>query len=278
MSKITLQYAELVELTKLYLLREHPKTYCQTTLENRDFFRKWTPPKLATPKEALVPPQQPIPQESIKQDIILPKPNLKPKPQNNIARQPIIKKPEETQEDKKNIILELPTPANSDLAEWKQFFSSHFPNFPLNDTIPFDSEAKRLKVGCKTISSFAPVLLLSNETDPTSQTFLQNLSNAITLHVAPCQIVFINNEINFGDIWRSQIIRLILSTKSLLEKIPELKTHHRMDINSKQFLKNIHFIEFLDPQTYLQNPSLKHELWKAIRHEWSQIGLHSETD
>lgn len=242
------QYNELIALTKLYLLKELPEAhsiYC--SIENRDFFKKWTPPKTAPQqtiqtKQVETAPKQP--------EIVVKEPKATPIPKEIPTA---VEKKKETQVQPKTTILEEIAILPHDQTGWKKFISQEFPQHTILPHIPSDAEAKIFKEAFK--HSQPPIWIIAKTSTSEERSFYENLSKAIQQHLGPSKIFYYSQESDLIELTNQKEIRLVLSSAE--------------EVGSK--IVNSKFILLKSFHDYQSDAALKRTLWNTIRQTWSEI-------
>lgn len=182
-----------------------------------------------------------------------------------------LQKPKGSTESKSAIQLEkLSAPNEINIEEFKQLMKTHFPHYPLQDTILGNPAAQSPGPNKPKTSSIPPVAILSFYTDSPSQTFLINLAGAIEKQGIAARIFSafkINQEGKWNSFLNANGLKLILASVDQFQTIPALlKSYKAVHPSSPQLqkLEEIDVLPIFDPSEYLSNPQLKTALWKAV--------------
>lgn len=284
MNSIKEQYAELVALTQLFLLREFsikdkqitdPQTYTffKTQLPKEPIqcpsiqpvSIKTTPPKPTVNSMPLTPPS---PIASLPPITPPPEP-AKPEPQieKPIAPAPMIKK---------NSVIAfepLPHPVPVDFHEIKQIFKEHFSHYPILEEIPSDQQAKTIKNAWQIEQNIPPIIILSFNEQEKSRAFLHAIADAISRHLAPARVLSgpqIEKEKKWDLVLKSKELRLVIASDYGLYLLPELmKCYKEAPKQAKHYLYQTPLLLLSDLTLYLKEPQLKPLLWKAICKEFN---------
>ena len=252
MKQIKDSYTELLSLTQLFLLREHPlksiKIVDPTVFH---FFRTLPPPVNITPvkrkKEENVFSEEGnsvvVTVEETKKINVLSDPikQITEKKVEKISEAPLEKSPPEPispmkkEEIKKTEVIPLPSPPQDsqkeekkkgftleplsttspqDLSEMWKIAQTLFSGLTLHKTPPSDEIAKKKKEKWRTNSEIPPVIILSFHDQPEQFTLLKNIAQAITLRLAPAQVLSapqIEKDNRWENILNSPDLRLIIA-------------------------------------------------------------------
>lgn len=270
MPDLKTEFAELVSLCQLYLLREHtpdqrlvsdPKTYhfFQGSIKKEP--PKIVPKKIEPPKPTIInsPPPPPPPPTSRPTEI--PKPAPLPPPKPEIAAP--LKAPAPF------FALEPFNAATTvDLEEYKNLIKTLFPNFPIRNDIPSDQKAKAIKNGWRLDKEIPPILIISVNDQDKHLAFLKNVAQAITLHIAPAKVISgpaIEKEKKWDEIVNTPGLRLIISNDYGLYLLPGLMLFYNEDAKEKKhYIKQTPLLLLSDVSLYLKEPALKAALWQMI--------------
>ncbi|WP_068470215.1 hypothetical protein [Candidatus Protochlamydia phocaeensis] len=309
MTSLKHRYQELVALTQIFLLREHPlkdKPFCLAAPSNHSFFQAGMKRSLSSaPYSKDSPPPQPIalnrplpgrqpavqspsPDPQPQPGPILPSPD--PLPPVNPPEHPFPDplppttppqspspdpQPPQIVRDKRPLQLE-PLSATSfptlDLS-FKQTLRELFPHYPLCDNIPDDKIAKKVKNAWYQEKVIPPIIILSFNDQDKHLTFLKNVAQAISLRLAPARVlsgVQLEKEKQWETILREPHLRLVIASDYGLYLQPGLMKHYReVPKQAKHFLHQTPLLLLSDLNLYLKDPQLKALLWRAICKEFT---------
>ncbi len=301
MKSIKHGFAELLNLTQLYLLREYslkeakmvdPVTFGFFQNKMKSSFvlpstKKVRPPPLASmapvqmPKNSLsattVPPSpDPRPPETRPEpppSEPLPPPN-QPEPLIPDPKPPAI---QDHSSKGKGFILEPMTSASStkDYREFWKLCSTLFLDWILCETIPSDALAQKHKNAWLNHQTITPVIILAFHEEEKQLAFLKNIAQAISLCLAPTRVLSaqkLEKENCWENVLNSPHLRLIIACDYGLYLQPNLMRFYReIPQQSKHLLNQIPLLLLSDLSLYLKEPQLKPLLWRAICNEFASL-------
>lgn len=247
MNSLEKQYAELLALTQLFLLKNHEikdRIYSETEAFN--YFRDRVKETKSRPKPA--PPIQPV------QTIPRPLP-----PINEPKKQPVAEVVEKAKTfPSPELVLDTPQIPKADTFEnMRSLYKQHLPNKQIVDKIPDDSEAIKKSTLWKQ-KKIAAVAILSFNEPAQHQTFLQNLAKAIEHLNMPTEIQ------RAGTVEISKELRLIIACESHFRASPVLMKSFR-ETQSGHFFEQTPLLLLPDIAVYLKDANQKPLLWKTLK-------------
>jgi hypothetical protein len=301
-------YAELLSLTQLFLLREHSlKDVRMVDPTSMNFFQKKGQPPLSSSAPKKVQPA-PISAPEIKNSKIslqsaiseAPQPEARPVEarQESLPAQPLptFAQPSSVQQtpviptsqppviqDKiskgKGFSLEPFVSASSqENSEWWNLSQTLFPEWVLSKAIPSDVIAQKNKNAWLKSQEIPPVIILSFHDNEQQQTFLKNIAQAISLRLAPAQVVSasqIEKENGWENILNASQLRLVIAGDYGLYLHPKLMRFYKeLPQQGKHFLNQTPLLLLSDLSLYLKEPQLKPLLWRAICNEFAASQSH----
>ena len=154
----------------------------------------------------------------------------------------------------------------------RKLISTTLPTMQLLDSIPDDSEARRLSAEWKQPKSSPEVLILAFDETPSHLEFLTKMGNAISIHGYTINVVQAK-KIEAEGTWEMLLttnVRLVLATHAGIHTLPGLTTFYMESAKGAKFtLNKIPLIPLSDISFYMQEASLKIPLWKAIKEQLS---------
>lgn len=284
MKSLKESYLELLHLTQLFLLREHPLTELKTvdsTLFSLLRTKKTEAPPLQTPPKQPISIAPSLPSPMLKSTVSPPPivPKIQ-KPSNHPLEPPQEKKQEKQLPLKDNSSFALEnkpaSPAYFDHSGWKKLCSTLFPTWLIRETIPDDSLAKKNKNIWLKEQEISPVMILSFNDNEQHMTFLKNVARAISLYYMPAHALSakkMEQENTWENFLNSPHLKLIIASDSDFYLNPKLVSLHRQD--NRHFLKHVPLFFLSDPSLYLKEPQLKSLLWRAICSECGTLANNS---
>lgn len=293
MTPIQQCYAELLSLTQLFLLREHPLnevkivspsllTFFQKNMKSTPVLQ--APKKVSSPtfasslpiKEAVITttpsdtrPTEPRPKPPLPNPT---PPSAQPEPPPSPQPPPIIQqeKPNKITRGAKELALD-PLIARStphDQGEFWKLFPNLFPEAKLSEAIPSDALAQKLKNAWQHQQMIPPVILLAFHDDEKQMTFLKNLAQAISLRLAPARVLSahkLEKEKGWNEVLQTSSLRLVIASDYGLYLQPNLMQLYReVPQEGKHYLNQTPLLLLSDLNLYLKEPQLKSLLWRAI--------------
>lgn len=281
MNPVKERYAELVALTKQFLLQEHALTdRIYDSEETFEYFRR-TAQQQPKPEVKVAPvtsPPPPAPQlqpaaQSYTANPVRPPLAPIPAPPKPIAEKvpvvPVVESEppaKNAPKEKTGITIEpLPPLKPLDLSEVRKIMAERLPNIPLIDTIPDDSEAR-----LKTATHHLPnVILLSFDDLPAHVDFLTKVAAAIQGIGSSAEVrnaATMEKEIGWNTVLNSPDLRFIIASGDGIYSIESLqKVHREVQKEGRHYLGDCPLLMLPDIGCYLQDPSLKRSLWTAIK-------------
>jgi hypothetical protein len=300
------QYQELLSLTQLYLFREHSlKDLQMTSPPTYHFFQKNARlsvlPKVAekpflisapfqattTPPSTQPAPDPQIPEPQRPPAMPEPRPDPIPAPAPPDPFPPTTT-PEQPSPDpmppmisqrelkSKSLHLEpLKAPAASVDPTLMPLMRATFLQVHWIEHIPDDRLARKKRDAWAVAQEISPVVILSFDSNPEHLAFLKNVAHAISLRLAPAQILTAA-EFEKSNQWDSLLsapqLRLVIASDHGIYLQPGLKPHYReVSQQGKHFLQNIPLLMLSDISLYLKQPQLKSLLWRAICNEFALV-------
>jgi hypothetical protein len=276
------QYAELIALSKLYILQEFsPKDWKDSESEAFQFFKEYAqqsrPQTTPTPIIAMAPtvnisrpPIAPsVPPQIVKQSPAPTPPVQKEKPKAKEIKQ----EPVATDNTKPNIekafeLQPLSSTEAHDLNDIKQTLRERFPSHPIIEQIPDDEEAKKISKHWKQAEQTVKVIVLTGEMIASNDTVLSSMTNAIHAQLVPAAIVSAAT-LNDGKKCEALVnspLQLVIVSASVLQALPHLKKHYSENTEQKkQFLGKIPLCLIAEPSEFTKNPKLKVSLWSYLK-------------
>lgn len=180
---------------------------------------------------------------------------------------------------RKEFALEpLVAPPPQDHREWWDVSRSLFPQWNLHTSIPSDEIALKNKNAWLRKQEISPVVILSFQDNEQQLTFLKNIAQAITLRLAPAQVISatrIEKENGWENILNSTQLSLMIASDYGLYLHPKLRQFHReVPSQAKHFLNQTPLLLLSDLNLYLKDPQLKPLLWRAICNEFATSQSH----
>lgn len=311
MKSIRSAYNELLHLTELYLLREHSlKEVRHVDPTLLAYFKEQPLRKPASPIQKqetrplpIVPPQKPPlapqpPSPGITQNSTIkggkttldqtppttqspiaeqPQKAPNPQPMTNSKEKDAPPPPPSSSTSKewkeKRFLLEpLPAATRLDQSQWRKLCQEIFNDWPLQESIPGDTLAKKSSQAWLQSKETAPITILSFNDNPQQLHFLKNIAQAISLRLAPAQVLSapqIEKENGWEALFQSPRLRLVIASDYGLYLHPKLMTFHQEHTqHHKHFLHKTPFLLLSDLSLYLKQPKLKPLLWRAICNEF----------
>lgn len=280
MNDIKKNYSELLALTQLYLLREHKiKEKIPGNVHTHSYFKNYYLTKRKPiPKETSLP-KQPIHTPLTNTTQNNPTKSLAPIAISQVNKPQIERKIEPTIQRNENSILvqnttklvlevQSPTPISAQTNDFKSFFKEHFPTLTLNEQVPSDEKAKKIKNAWKKENQIPPIVILSFNDQPIHLAFLKNIARAISLHIAPASVLSapkIELEKKWENLLTSTNLRLIIASDYGLYLLPEgMKYYQSNPLTTKHQLLKTPLLLLSDLSLYLKEPQLKPLLWRTI--------------
>ncbi|MBA2368920.1 MAG: hypothetical protein H0V82_07855 [Candidatus Protochlamydia sp.] len=270
----------LLSLTQIYIHREYDlKASFSTSLNQHTFFKDQIIQKIPLKDQAELfvssiekGKNQPSPPNSL---ISFPQPHaLPPAPRYEPLHPELIQietapPAEETLKpiQSKNFINLEPlqeTAFKGGESDFRELFYKFFPHFPLTESIPDDTLAKKKMFAWSKELEIPPVLLLSFSEDERQFTFLKNIARAITLHFTPARALSAK-KIEWNNLLKNSALRLIIISDHELYSQPSLMAHYQeIPQQGKHFLQKTPLLLLSDLNLYLKETQLKPLLWRAI--------------
>lgn len=281
------KYAELIALSKLYILQEFsPKDWKNSESEAFQFFKEYAQqnrpqpsptPVIATSPISNIPQGQstrmPItpsaPPQIVKQASAPNPPIQKEKPKAKEIKQELAG----TDNTKSNVertfeLQPLPSAEVHDLNDIKQILRERFPSHLILEQIPDDEEAKKISKHWMQAEQPVKVIVLTGEMIAANDIVLSNMTNAIHAQLVPATILpaaTLSDEKKCEALINSPLQLIIVST-SVLQSLPHLKKHFREEAEQKkQFLGKIPLCLIAETSELTKNPKLKVALWSYLK-------------
>ncbi len=166
----------------------------------------------------------------------------------------------------KQIALEIAPPSTpTDFTEMRRFFSEKFPNVALIEKIADDSEAKALAQRWK--APPAEIVILSFSDHAPEKVFLTNLSVTLNQSFGSAKLISaakIEEEKGWDQLLKAKNLRLVIASLNSLHALPELMKFYHEEATGKHKLGRTQLFLLSDLSLYMQQPSLKASLWRAL--------------
>ncbi|MFI0434282.1 MAG: hypothetical protein ACH350_00965 [Parachlamydiaceae bacterium] len=305
------RYTELIHLTRLFLIREHPLAEIRSVdpaifdvfNEKRSRSSDISPPHAPHPlpffkpaqtqemKRATPPlspsslPLKPIENRPLERTAELIKHKANPpaidhqKPASATPPPYSQSTGDKEKEEKKRGFHLDPLPIaveQKNVEEWK-LYGSLFPDWVLPQSIPSDEIAVRNKKRWLKTEETCPVLILSFDDGDPQLAFLKNIARAISLRLAPARVISaprIEKTNGWEALINSSSLRLIIAGDYALYLHPKLIQFYREEPQQgKHFLHNTPLLLLSDLALYLKEPQLKPLLWRAICNEFAAANV-----
>lgn len=290
MNTLKEDYAELVALTQLFLLREFSIKDKQVTDPQTYAFFKHILPKEAIQRPSVQTP--PVKTNDVKSTASLPPPKSPPSPQPSPPQPslpPVEPPPEPIKVEslpekaiaistgsKKGYVINLEPlspPVPLDCKDIKQIFKEQLIHYPISEEIPSDQIAKKIKNSWQIEQNIPPIIILSFNEQEKSRAFLQAIADAISQHLAPARVLSgpqIEKEKKWDIVLKTKGLRLVIASDYGLYLLPELmKCYKETPKQAKHYLYQTPLLLLSDLTLYLKQPQLKPLLWKAICNEFN---------
>lgn len=173
-----------------------------------------------------------------------------------------------SQDNKTFVPDTLAAPQPIDVNDLRMIITERLPGLQLLNTIPDDSEAKRLTTIWKQEKIQPQVVILSFDEIPMHHAFLANLAHAINVYGYYTKVIraIPLEEDNQWDTLLQTDLKLVIGTHSKINTLPNLlKNYREAPKQAKHFLKQVPLIHLADIAFYLKEPKLKLPLWKSIQ-------------
>lgn len=276
------EYAQLTALAQLYLMQEYPSSgWIPASPENWQFIRAEAL-KMAA-KQPAPPPQPPL--QPMRQAPVQPSPAPPPSPKS-LPRQPLQQpstlpapKPQTTsanvlppsnKEVKETSYLKLepiPSCEIESLEDLKSIYQTKFPDYPVIDSPPSDSEAKELQQLWKTQGICPEIALLSFGEPQNQQLFMQNIAKALHIRYGSAGVIDarkLEEENQWDKFLDNKKLRLVIACDYAIYGLNQLMTHYRETAGPLRHLNEVPLLLISDLSLYLKEPKLKPSLWKAL--------------
>ncbi|MBA3603399.1 MAG: hypothetical protein H0W50_07115 [Parachlamydiaceae bacterium] len=302
------QYADLIRAFQLYISQQGLKgKWMSTDRQNYEYFLQLASAKTLPKPQSTLPVQQknttttartPIVPTSVPLHSLTP-PVQAPLPQEIAQQAPVtkliktstpakasaeesIKKPELAIEVKsspkdvlhqKQIALEIAPPSTpTDFTEMRTFFKEKLPNVVLTETIADDNEAKALALRWK--APPAEIVILSFSDHAPEKAFLTNLSFTLNQCFGSAKLISaakIEEEKGWDQLLKTKNLRLVIASHNSLHALPELMKFYHEEATGKHKLGRTQLFLLSDLSLYMQQPSLKASLWRALVQQVSSL-------
>ena len=147
------------------------------------------------------------------------------------------------------------------------------PDVRVNETIPEDAVALKVKNSWLNEQTIPPVVILSFRGEEKELAFLKNVAHAISLRLAPARVIQASKwekENGWQAITHSPDLRLVIASDYDLYLQPELmKVYREAPLQGKHYLNKTPLLLLSDLSLYLKEPQLKSLLWRAICNEFA---------
>ncbi len=297
---ILTHYRELLALTQIYLHREYPR-HAVKTMDPSAFayFNKKTAPPISLQsnhqcKPAPLPPAQPLKTQAQTPSPFSPPacpkpPSAAPIQIESAPSQPPVKSgktaaaappspPPKAERQPpvhaKGLALEpFAAQASHDLSGFWKLHRQFLPEVTVNETIPEDAVALKLKNSWRNEQTIPPVVILSFRGEEKELAFLKNVAHAISLRLAPARVIPASRwekENGWEGMTQSPDLRLVIASDYDLYLQPELmKVYREAPQQGKHYLNKTPLLLLSDLSLYLKEPQLKSLLWRAICNEFA---------
>lgn len=280
-------YRELLALTQIFLLEEYSLQERiptdQTTYED---FKRYAL-KNKTAQQAPIAHENKITREPVEviRSPAAVTPLKPPQPIEQVSNPPAIVQEQKTplpiiskskevvaKEEKLTSFFELePLKASEplDISDFRSIIKEKFPQQPYLETIPNDSDAKRINSAWELEKMAPEVIVLFFQETPKHRAFLNNLCRAIQslgIHAALSSAAKCEQELSWDSLLKSKNLRLVIASDYAIYTLPELMKHYKeTPKKGRQQLGNVPLFLLSDLSFYLKEPSLKPSLWKALK-------------
>lgn len=259
MTTIAQKYRELLTLAQSHILDEYARTeWLLTDAETYMFYcqnvTKQCPTPHSLPKQLPTPRRDPTkattPPSTASEVPLAPNSTHVPKRRDTFKREP------------------LSTPNIPDLGPIKKIVQTHTPEINIIGETPDDSQAHKIGQRWKVAAQHPEVIILSFDEDPEGRSFLNNVSKAIDLCLAPTMIYSaqkVEQHQAWLQIFNAKDLKLIITADYGMSTLPSLKQHYRESPGKKQrYLGGIPVLLLTDLKLYMEKPTLKQALWNAV--------------
>ena len=219
-------------------------------------------------------------------DAVAPKPGIAENPSNNTPKE-LIKDPLPSSSDagiarqNNQMGFSREPPAEKigfpDFREQWKLCKEIFPKWNLSEMIPCDKVGQKNKNAWMKKEEIPFFVILSFDDHEPSLRFLKNLSNAITLRLAPASVMsasLLEKNGGWEGLLNSPNLRLIIAGDYGIYCQPKLMRHYKEMPNlGRHFLNKTPLLLLSDPSLYLKEPQLKPLLWRAICNEFAAFSM-----
>lgn len=185
------------------------------------------------------------------------------------AAAPAPKKAEPIVEEKKGPILKPEQSKKADpMDALRAQVARTLPELKLKTDIPSDAQAKRIVEAWRDKLEAAPVSLLFFGGDEKERAFFLNLAKAIDTLLLPARCVdagHLEQEKGWDLFLEAPVLKWILSTEAMLNKMPELKRFYKsVPATGSHFIGKMPLLFIENPQHYFKQPAAKRQLWDTL--------------
>jgi glucan-binding YG repeat protein len=157
------------------------------------------------------------------------------------------------------------TGSSPNFTELRKIIQEKLPHIHLLDQLPDDSEAKALANNWTKEKQAAQIIILSFDEPAKHQLFLENIAKALKLfgfHAVVANAM----KMEWQKMLQSNALKLIVAGSSGFHNLAELQKHHREDARQgRHYLGDRPLLLLSDIGFYLKEPTLKPSLWKALK-------------
>lgn len=280
------QYAEIIALTRLHLQQDFTLgERIPTDTATYEFYKQYALQKKAAP------PQQPAPQHFASASTRTPAPaylapntptKAQPAPQQPMTSiaplqttkptaAPAKEKaaPAHSKAPSNHIELEpLRNAVETDLNDIHAIIVERFPKQVILSDIPSDATARSINNAWTQETQIPDILVLSFGEPHLHHAFLQNLSNAISIRIAPSALIVaekLSQEKDWDAVLKTKNLKFVIAAGNGLQATPDLQKHYKEAQKlAKHYLGQVPLYMLSDIGNYLKNPSLKVSLWNDL--------------
>lgn len=183
------------------------------------------------------------------------------------AKKDPIAEPTPLKETAKNPLEPLGPSILDPMADIKRAIKAVAPHLSLQENVPDDKSAKKIKEKWREEEYIPPIVILSFQETKKQYDFLTHLAAAISVRGQECRVILASKyerNASWAQFLKSQNLKLIITTEYALSSSLLVK-HYKETIKSGSFLGDIPLFLLADPSLYLREPLLKASLWKALQ-------------
>lgn len=168
---------------------------------------------------------------------------------------------------KSSVFKKEPPPplVEGDYADIQQFLAKKFPHIALHSTPPKDDLAKAFINQWNAPLTYPRVLILTFNENAKEKLFLSNLKHALDTEFG-CTTMYSGHKAERQNSWNAllanQQLMLIIAHKGKMEALDGLMKYYRED--PQPMLGKVRIYPLCDISLYIQEPTLKADLWQAL--------------